>query len=463
MSDYRVENKQISIDDIIRVSNFIEEYSQEWKRRANAENEYLSGIDTAREYSDLTSKIVYEIDFEDGRSVEGEKYEWLIENLLDIDNVKNVNIRYSMSFFDYKTTDEQYKYKKMYISVGINRKTSEEFEQEAIKFSIDSNLDEPSKVILTQLNNIVSNYGKYAVLNANDISKFAKYIEGIHQEWMSKKEQEDMAMVHTEIKDKPKYKDFSIYTKYTIEYYDGRQKTEEDKTWFKNELSNSKNIKDAEIVFKVSFWDYKDADGELKSIRASIDFYAQYSSYLSSRASYSISSDRMESEADSLYGRIDALFRDNKTRLDSTIKNRNLRIQAFSIAVGLILSYIIFVILKITLGSSNEVFASLLKNKNVIVFGQWLLAIIVGNIGASWFINTIYKPLLPDRKYVGYNGGEQVYRDDLELYTKDSEVQIGILYDAAKRRQLINKLFKISLIVIAIQLVISILLFLILK
>ena len=42
MSDHRIENKRITVDD------FLEEYSQEWIRRAETEKEYLSGIDRSR-------------------------------------------------------------------------------------------------------------------------------------------------------------------------------------------------------------------------------------------------------------------------------------------------------------------------------------------------------------------------------------------------------------------------------
>ena len=36
------------------------------------------------------------------------------------------------------------------------------------------------------------------------------------------------------------------------------------------------------------------------------------------------------------------ILEDNDVRLNSTIKHRNLRIQAFAIAVGIILSYIVY-------------------------------------------------------------------------------------------------------------------------
>ena len=113
----------------------------------------------------------------------------------------------------------------------------------------------------------------------------------------------------------------------------------------------------------------------------------------------------------------------------------------------------------------SEFFNKMLVNKNVIVFGQWFAAVILGNIFASWYMLLLYKPLLPRRSYVGYDRSshKSVYRDNVEDYKESSEVRIRNLYDADIRRAKIEKLYKIGGIVILVQLVISVLLFLIIK
>jgi len=73
--------------------------------------------------------------------------------------------------------------------------------------------------------------------------------------------------------------------------------------------------------------------------------------------------------------------------------------------------------------------------------------------------------LLPDTKYAGYNSStyKSVYKDDVEDYIEHSEVHFGKFWDAEKRRNKIEMIYKITSKVVLVQLLISIVLFLILK
>ncbi len=139
--------------------------------------------------------------------------------------------------------------------------------------------------------------------------------------------------------------------------------------------------------------------------------------------------------------------------------------QAFSIAVGIVLSYILFIVLKLCSGNFPQTFVDLLNNKMVIIFGQWVGAVVGGNVLASWFINMLYKPMLPEREYDHYDrsNGKSVYKDNIENFVKSSELQFGHFLDFKYRREKIEKMFKVSSIVVLVQLLISALLFLILK
>ena len=93
----------------------------------------------------------------------------------------------------------------------------------------------------------------------------------------------------------------------------------------------------------------------------------------------------------------------NEERFNKTIKLRQLRIQSFSIVVGLILSYILYLLLIINKSALNPIMISYLSNKYLIVFGQWFLAILLGNLFGCWYILSIYRPLLPNTRYAGYD------------------------------------------------------------
>ena len=94
-----------------------------------------------------------------------------------------------------------------------------------------------------------------------------------------------------------------------------------------------------------------------------------------------------------------------------------------------------------------------------------MVAIIAGNVFGLWYMNSLYKPLLPNRKFIGYNANkrESIYKDMVDEYKEDSELQFGKFYDLKARREKIEKIFKYSSIIVLIQVVISIILFLVLK
>ncbi len=178
----------------------------------------------------------------------------------------------------------------------------------------------------------------------------------------------------------------------------------------------------------------------------------------------SVETKNRESEAYSIHSNIVDILEKNEERFNKTIKLRQLRIQSFSIVVGLILSYILYLLLSINRSALNPVMVTYLSNKYLIVFGQWFLAILLGNLFGCWYILSIYKPLLPNTRYAGYDysSSKSIYKDDIDEYVKHSEIHIGQFWDAAQRRSKIEKIYKITNKIILVQLLISIVLFFVL-
>jgi magnesium-transporting ATPase (P-type) len=152
-------------------------------------------------------------------------------------------------------------------------------------------------------------------------------------------------------------------------------------------------------------------------------------------------------------------------RYDKTIKFRKIRMQSFTISIGIILSYILYVVLMMNKEKLTPDIAGYLNNKNVLIFEQCFVAILLGNVASFWYILSVYRPLLPESKYAGYNSStyKSVYKDDITDYLEHSEVHIGKFWDAEKRRNKIEKIYKITRLVVLAQLVISTIFFLILK
>ena len=98
-------------------------------------------------------------------------------------------------------------------------------------------------------------------------------------------------------------------------------------------------------------------------------------------------------------------------------------------------------------------------------FPQWFVAAIVGNIFGYAIMMGLYRNILPKTKYSHYSSSshKSVYVDDVDNYVGECEVHIGQYANCGKNRALIEKIYKVTRIIVLVQLAISIILFFILK
>ncbi len=264
------------------------------------------------------------------------------------------------------------------------------------------------------------------------------------------------------------YENGDTSLKYTVRLRNGKDMTELDYDWFISQLNKPEAIEEIGLYLTVSYYtkygkeNYND---QLNSIIITVTFRDASMNLKYSDVYIDVRTVNQENEAHSIYSVVMNMLEDNQDRYDKTIKNRKIRIQSFCIAVGIVLSYILFLILRINADSLPIYIATSLTNKYVIVFGQWFVAILLGNIFSSWYILSLYKTLLPEKKYVGYDtsASKSIYKDDIERYIEHSEVHIGKYFDAGKRRNKIEKIYKVTSKIVLIQLFISVILFFILK
>lgn len=264
------------------------------------------------------------------------------------------------------------------------------------------------------------------------------------------------------------YENGSAEIRYTVEFHNGKSITETDYNWFIGNINEPRIIKCIRIDLSVSYFSNINKNSntnEYNRINAYVEFQDCGMNLKYSDASVSVETTNKESEAHNIYSEIMNILENNEDRYNKTLKYRKLRIQCFTISIGIILSYILFVVLKINASNLPQVINEYLSNKYVLVFGQWFVAILLGNIFSYWYILSVYRPLLPETKYAGYNSStyKSVYKDDIEDYLEHSEVHFGKFWDAEQRRTKIEKLYKITNKIILVQLLISIILFFILK
>lgn len=264
------------------------------------------------------------------------------------------------------------------------------------------------------------------------------------------------------------YENGSSTIKYTIEFYNGRNITESDYNWFIGKLSEPRAIKRISLDLSISYMgktQKSDYNNEFNKISAYIDFRDAGMNLKYSDASVEIETTNQEKEANNIYSEVMNILENNEDRYNKTIKHRKIRMQCFTISVGIILSYILFIILKINIDKIPRVLVEFYNNKYFLILGQWFVAIVLGNVISFWYIMSIYRPLLPESKYAGYNSStyRSVYKDDVDYFLEHSEVHFGKFWDAAKRRNMIEKIYKITSKIVLVQLAISILLYFILK
>lgn len=264
------------------------------------------------------------------------------------------------------------------------------------------------------------------------------------------------------------YENGNTELRYTVKFRNGKDMTESDYNWFIGQLSQPGAIEEIRLDLRVSYntksgkENYND---QYNSINVSVDFRDARMDLRYSDVYIDVQTTNQENEANNIYSTVMNTLEDNKDRYDKTIKHRKVRIQSLCISVGIILSYILYLVLRINADKLPLDMATYLTNKYVIVFGQWFVAILLGNIFSYWYILSIYRPLLPDTKYAGYNKStyKSQYTDDIDEYLEHSEVHFGKYWDAENRRNKIENIYKITSKIVLVQLLISVILYFVIK
>lgn len=264
------------------------------------------------------------------------------------------------------------------------------------------------------------------------------------------------------------YENGNTEVRYTISFHNGQRITESDYNWFIGNLSETRAIKEIEIYLSVTFYtkgQNEDYNNQYNKVYVSVDFRDLGMNLKHSDVEVNVETTNQEREANNIYSTIMNTLEDTEERYNKTMKYRKTRTQCFTISVGIILSYILYVVLKINIDQIPSVLVEYMNNKYVLIFGQWFIAILLGNVLSYWYIISVYKPLLPEAKYAGYDSTtyKSKYKDDIEDYIEHSEVHFGKFWDAEKRRTKIEKIYKVTNKIILAQLVISIILFFVLK
>ena len=172
-----------------------------------------------------------------------------------------------------------------------------------------------------------------------------------------------------------------------------------------------------------------------------------------------------EDSANRIYNDIMSFLQENDDKWNKTIKHRKIKTFMFCTSIGIIITYVIYVILKLNIFELSYFILKLLEEKMFVIIGQWIVAVILGYLFSKWYISNLYKTIMPKQIYSGYNQhtGRNEYKDNVESFVNEPEVHIGKYWDAKRRREKIEKISFISKNIVFIQLIISVVLLIILK
>ena len=153
---------------------------------------------------------------------------------------------------------------------------------------------------------------------------------------------------------------------YTIEFKNGKNIKESDYNWFIGNLNQPNTIKSISIDLYVSFYT-KSPNNTINDIYNKVNVSLYFREF---DVTIDIDTTNQENEAHNLYSEVMNILEENEDRYNKTMKHRKIRTQCFTISVGIILSYILYVILKINIDKIPPTLAEYLNNKYILVFGH---------------------------------------------------------------------------------------------
>ncbi len=299
------------------------------------------------------------------------------------------------------------------------------------------------------------------IIPIETIIEVANYLEDQKEEYQRLFEKEEQKNAGLKYNEKVyEYKGDNPKVQYTIRFKDGREITEVDYNWFVGMLNNLNSIEQITFYSTISY------SSNVRT-REHYEYMHLYTwvHFREDNTTIRVDGKNMEEQVYRVHSYLRGTIENNDDRYNKTVKNRKSRVQSLCLSIGFVLSYIVYLVLMGNKANWPEYISNYINNKYVIIFGQWVISAILGNIFGLPIMLVLYKNILPKAKYSHYSKSshKSVYIDNLEDYTSHNEVQIGKFANNGKNRVIIEKIYKVTSKIVLVQLAISILLFFILK
>lgn len=124
-------------------------------------------------------------------------------------------------------------------------------------------------------------------------------------------------------------------------------------------------------------------------------------------------------------------------KYDDIIKNKNKIMNTITFATGLIPGMVMAALLLFAPYVNNIIFKGFVVYPLIVLF----IAYLIGSMIASSKLDNYYEPIIPSKKYVGYDStnNERIYKDDIDSFVSSSEILIGKKVNNLDYRRIIKK------------------------
>lgn len=187
-------------------------------------------------------------------------------------------------------------------------------------------------------------------------------------------------------------------------------------------------------VHMYTFYDTKKEGEQSTSYSQSITMYVT-----NKKMDISINLKSEDPKFDNVYNKIKEKILTAPEKYDETIKNKSKIMNTVAIATGTIPAIIITSIFLFV----PEVNKVLLKGIVVYPLVVAFLMYFIGSIVANSKLDKYYDPIMPDKKYAGYDttNHKSVYKDDVDQYVNTSDILIGTKVNNLTYREKINEIY----------------------
>ena len=219
------------------------------------------------------------------------------------------------------------------------------------------------------------------------------------------------------------FKDAGSRVKFTVNFYDDTEITFDNYnnffTVFQYRLDEVKRI----YVYFYLNYDVRHPGYSYQYYRQNINLYIY-----ENKMEINVDLNSEDKKADDIYQLIQDKILNAPVKYDEVVQKKSSIVTTIGFAIGFIPA-VILCLLFLFVPTLRLIFAtSYVTFPIVLVLASYL----IGSTCCTGKIENLYKPLLPDKKYISYEKG---YKDDIDKYVGTSEILIGKNIDNLKNRK----------------------------